>query len=44
MTKEKERKIIDALVDLFLEDDDLDIYMQEQIKKDKLKHQSNNLD
>lgn len=35
MTKEEERKIIDALVNLFLEDDDLDIYFREQALKQR---------
>lgn len=44
MTKEEERAIIDEMVRIFMEDDDFDIFMREQIKKVKLKHQANNLD
>ena len=44
MTKEEERAIIDEMVRIFMEDDDFDIYMKEQIEKVKLKHQANNLD
>jgi len=33
MTKEEERAIIDEIVRIFMEDDDFDIYMKEQIKK-----------
>ena len=44
MTKEEERKIIDELIRIFMEDDDFDIYMKKQIEKSKLKHQANNLD
>ena len=41
MTKEEERAIIDAMIRIFMEDDDFDIYMKEQITKGKLKHQAN---
>jgi len=34
MTKEEERKIIDEMIRIFMEDDDFDIYMKEQIEKD----------
>ena len=44
MTQEEERKIIDEMVRLFMEDDDFDIYMKKLIEKGKLKHQANNLD
>jgi len=44
MTKEEERAIIDEMIRIFMEDDDFDIYMKEQIEKGKLKHQANNLD
>ena len=33
MTKEEEREIIDEIIRIFMEDDDFDIYMREQIKK-----------
>jgi hypothetical protein len=32
------------MIRIFMEDDDFDIYMKEQIEKGKLKHQSNNVD
>ena len=44
MTKEEEREIIDEMIRIFMEDDDFDTYMKEQIKKGKLKYLSNNLD
>ena len=44
MTKEEERAIIDEMIRIFMEEDDFDIYIKKQIKKDKLKHQVNNLD
>ena len=44
MTKEEERAIIDEILRIFMEDDDFDIYMKEQIEKGKLKRQVNNLD
>ena len=44
MTKEEERAIIDEILRIFMEDDDFDIYMKEQIEKGKLKHQAHNLD
>ena len=43
MTKE-ERKTIDEMIHIFMEDDDIDIYMKEQIEKGKLKYQVNKLD
>ena len=33
MTKEEERATIDEMIRIFMEDDDFDIYMKEQIKK-----------
>ena len=33
MTREEEREIIDEIVRIFMEDDDFDIYMKEQIEK-----------
>ena len=33
MTKEEERAIIDEILRIFMEDDDFDIYMKEQITK-----------
>ena len=33
MTKEEERAIIDEMIRIFMEDDDFDIYMKEQIEK-----------
>ena len=42
--RKKKRAIIDEMIRIFMEDDDFDIYMKEQIEKGKLKHQSNNLD
>jgi hypothetical protein len=33
MTKEEEREIIDEIVRIFMEDDDFDVYMKEQIEK-----------
>ena len=36
MTKEEERAIIDEMIRIFMEDDDFDIYMKEQIKKGKI--------
>ncbi|MDA7788438.1 hypothetical protein N8976_00900 [Gammaproteobacteria bacterium] len=44
MTKEEERKIIDEIIRIFMEDDDFDIYMKEQIEKGKIEQQANNLD
>ena len=44
MTKEEERAIIDEMIRIFMEDDDFDIYMKEQIEIGKIKHQANNLD
>ena len=41
MTKEEERAIIDEMIRIFMEDDDFDIYMKEQIEKGKLKYQAN---
>ena len=35
MTREEEREIIDEIVRIFMEDDDFDIYMKEQIEKSK---------
>jgi len=32
MTKEEERKIIDEIIRIFMEDDDFDIYMKEKIE------------
>tara|TARA_Y100000389_G_C17321490_1_gene443306 strand:- start:606 stop:722 length:117 start_codon:yes stop_codon:yes gene_type:complete len=32
MTKEEKREIIDEIILIFMEDDDFDIYMKEQIK------------
>jgi hypothetical protein len=32
MTKEEERAIIDEMIRIFMEDDDFDIYMREQIE------------
>ena len=40
----KKRAIIDEMIRIFMEDDDFDIYMKEQIEKGKLKHQAINLD
>jgi hypothetical protein len=37
MTKEEERAIIDEMICIFMEDDDFDIYMKEQIEKGKTK-------
>ena len=37
MTKEEERTIIDEMIRIFMEDDDFDIYMKEQIEKGKIK-------
>ena len=34
MTKEEERKIIDEMIRIFMEDDDFDIYMKEQSQDD----------
>ena len=42
--RKKKRAIIDEMIRIFMEDDDFDIYMKEQIEKGKLKHQSNNVD
>ena len=39
-----DREIIDEILRIFMEDDDFDIYMKEQIEKGKLKHQANILD
>lgn len=36
MTKEEERAIIDEMVRIFMEEDDFDIYMKEQIEKGKI--------
>jgi len=36
MTKEEERAIIDEMIRIFMEDDDFDIYMKEQIEKGKI--------
>ena len=33
MIKEEERAIIDEMIRIFMEDDDFDIYMKEQIEK-----------
>ena len=44
MTKKEERAIIDEMIRIFMEDDDFDIYMKEQIEKGKIEQQSNNLD
>ena len=44
MTKEEEKAIIDEMIRIFMQDDDFDIYMKEQIEKGKIKHQANNLD
>ena len=40
MTKDEERANIDEMIRIFMEDDDFDIYMKEQIEKGKLKYQS----
>jgi len=40
MTKDEERANIDEMIRIFMEDDDFDIYMKEQIEKGKIKHQS----
>ena len=42
MTKEEERAIIDEMIRIFMEDDDFDIYMKEQIEIGKIKHQAIN--
>ena len=44
MTKEEERAIIDEMIRIFMEDDDFDIYLREQIEKAKIKYQANDLD
>ena len=41
MSEEEIRK---EMCRIFMEDDDFDIYMKEQIEKGKLKHQAINLD
>ena len=40
MTKDEERANIDEMIRIFMEDDDFDIYMKEQIEEGKIKHQS----
>jgi hypothetical protein len=39
-----EEEIRKEMCRIFMEDDDFDIYMKEQIEKGKLKHQAINLD
>ena len=39
-----EEEIRKEMCRIFMEDDDFDIYMKEQIEKGKPKHQANNLD
>lgn len=41
MTKEEERAIIDEMIRIFMEDDDFDIYMKEQIEKGKIEKWEN---